>query len=312
MVTRVTTLQSSNTMLDYIMNTESHYNELAQQSSSGLRVDEPSDDPVATKSILSINAEINELNNYINSMVTAQSEIDIVDDSLASLTNLIQEASDYATQAANGTYTTEDLANIKTQVDQIIQSVVDLANTDYNGKHVFSGTATSTEPYSITYDLNGNITDVTYNGTTSNEYERYVTISEGVSVAINLRGNDVFGSYDSSTSTATGLLGDLVTLSNALDAGDTATINSCIDSLDTDLDTATTSRTKLAAVTNRFDLTKSTLDSTITTLTGYRSELRDADLTEVLTNLALAETALQATYQVTSKLMGSATLLDYI
>lgn len=357
-ITRVTTLETSRTMLDYIMGSEAKYNELAQQASSGIRVNEISDDPVAVKQILSLNTQINQLSGYKTNMSTAQGELDVVDSTLASLTSLVEDASGYATQGANGTYNKDDLAAIKSQVDSILDNTVDLANTDYGGKYVFSGTATSTQTYSVTYDSSGKISNVTYNGTSSADYKRYVTISEGVSVPMNARGNDVFGSYTSTSSTsssptgtvgttvtfgtdgsgnktittattvynsgtseydttttvgtATGFIGDLVVLSNALEQGNTDVVNSCIDSLDTDLDTITATRTKLAAVSNKFDITSDTIDETITNLKSYRSDLQDADLTEVLTDLATSKNALEATYSVTSEMLSSTTLLDYL
>lgn len=217
--------------------------------------------------------------------------------------------------------------------------------------------AASTPTYTITTDpATGNITAITYHGTTSNNYERQTTISEGVTVPTNVKGNDVFGSYlytsatamatgtevfgttktsttdtngqvttvtktvinngngtvTTNTTTATGLFGDLMTLSTALGANDTTTINSCINGLSTDLGTVTSNNTKLAAVSNRLEMTDGTLDETVTNLKSYRSELQDADLTEVLTDLATQENALKATYSVTSQLLSKTTLLDYL
>lgn len=313
-IARVSTLQTSHTMMNYILNAESKYNNLTEEAASGIRVNQPSDDPVATKKILKMIADINKLNGYSNNISNAQSELETTSSALDSLTNLVQKASDYATQAANGTYNADDLITIKSSVDQIIQSVVDLANTNYNGIYLFSGAATSTEPYSVAYDIDGNITDITYNGTQTNDYQRYVTISDGVSVAINLKGSDVFGSYSSSggTVTANGLFGNLMTLSKALADNDTSVINSCINSLNTDLGTVTTSNTKLAAVANRMDLTNANIQQNITNLKGYKSELQDADLTKVLTDLANQENALKATYSVTSQMLSKTSLLQYL
>lgn len=325
-ISRVSTISTADTMLNYIMSAESKYNHLSEEAASGIKVAKPSDDPTATKSILTMNSKMDELNQYLSNMKSNQSELNTVDSTLASLTNLVQDASGYATQAANGTYNSDDLKNIKSQVDQMIENIVNLANTNYNGKYVFSGTATSTETYSITKNVSGNITAITYNGTSSSEYERYVNISDGVSIAINVRGSDVFGSYtaaipdnpattgvdESAPEVATGILGHLVQLSNALSTANTTTINSCIGNLDSDLDTTTATRTKLSAISNRFDMTSDNIDKTITNLKSYRSDLQDADLTEVLTDLTTSQNALKASYSVTSKMLTANTLLDYL
>lgn len=349
---RVTTLQTTNMMLDYITGTQSKYYDLAEQASSGVKISKPSDDPVAAKAVIATNSKLSSLQGYLSNMKTAQSELDTLDSTLDSVTNSIGNASDYATQAANGTYNTSDYATIKSQIDSIMETVVNSANTQFNGKYIFSGTATSAE----TYTIDSTTGAVTFNGNTGT---RTTAISDGVSTNINTDGSSVFGSYtvtapvvtssptgtvgsvstfgvdgsgnttittattvynagtsqyDTTTTvgTAKGLLGDLKVLSTALGNNDPTTISSCINKLDTDLDTVTATRTKMAAVSNQFEMTTNSIDQTVTNLKSYKSNLEDADLTQVLTDLSLAEASMKATYSVTSKLLGSTSLLDYM
>lgn len=357
-ISRVSTLQTSNTMLGYMLSAESKYNELSEEAASGIKINEPSDDPVATKKILKTTTKLNELNTYSDSINNAESEIKTTSSTLDSVSDLVSKSTDYATQAANGTYSADDLKSIKSQVDQILQSVIDYANTDYNGKYVFSGTATATQTYTTTTDGSGNITSINYNGTTGNDYQRYANISDGVSVGVNVRGNDVFGSYTSTSSTsssatgtvgvtatfgvdgsgnttittvrtvlnsvtgmydttttngtAIGLTGNLVTLSTALEVNNQTVINSCITKLNNDLTTVTTANTKLASVQNRLEVTSSSIKDTVTNLKSYKSDLQDADLTEVATDLATQQNALEASYSITSQLLSKTTLLDYL
>lgn len=315
---RTTVLGSTQSMMDYIKTGETRYNELSEEAASGIKVNTPSDDPTAAKSILDITTQVSQLKSYINNMKTSQSELNTLDDSLTSLTTMIENATGLATQAANGTYNTSDLNNIKTQVDSIIDSVVSLANTQYNGKYIFSGTATSTPAYTVAADGS-----ITYNGTPAASGQRYVTISDGISVAINQTGDSIFGSYSQNTlpatPTGTGLFGTLKSLSNALGNGGTTTYNgatvtpnSTLDVLANDLNTVTTSQTKFAAITNRFKMTQDSMNNTVLNLTSQKSDLQNADLTQVLTDLTAQQTALQATYQITSQMLAGKTLLDYI
>lgn len=332
---RVTTLQTNNTMMNYISTAESKYYDLSQEASSGKKVTKPSDDPTAAKSILNIGSQMGQLNGYLDNMSTAQNELDTLDSSLSSLTTLIGKATDLTTEAANGTYSSSDLKNMKTQIDQIIQSVTDTANTNYNGTYIFSGAATSTQTYTTAADGS-----ITYNGTpATGNYQRYVTISDGVSVSINTPGSSVFGSYQAATpavpgvpaggppwttppvpaqpEVATGLLGTLKQLSDALGNGGVNptsgnTVGSYLTGLSTALDTVSTTRTQFAAVSNRFSMTKDSINSSITSLTAYKSDLQDADLATVLADLTAQQTALQATLSATSSLLNGKTLLNYI
>lgn len=320
---RTTNVATSNSMMNYLSGTETKYYQLLEQASSGHKVSAPSDNPTSTRSILNINTKLDQLSSYLENMSTAQTELDTLDSSLANLTNLIQNANDLATQAANGTYNQTDYANFKTQIDSILASVIDVANTQYNGKYMFSGAATATETY--TTDVDGNIV---YGGTNTatDAYKRYTTISDGVSIAINAPGDEIFGSYtaaipddpatvgvdESVPASGTGLIGTLKLLSDALATGDKDVIRGSIDKLDTCLDTVSATRTEFAAVSNRFKITENAISTSQINLKSQRSALQDIDLTEVLTSLASQKLALEASMSMTKNLLSGQSLLDYM
>lgn len=317
MQVRTTTLGINNTMVNYIMNQSSDYNKLSEEAASGKKLTEPSDDASAARQVLSINTQLSQLNGYLGNMSTASEELKTLDSSLSSLDDLVQNASDLATQAANGTYSSTDLADIKTQVDSIIDSVVSLSNTKFNGNYIFSGTDTSTPAYTVTKDTSGHITGITYNGTSSSgDYERKVNISDGVNVTINTTGDEVFGEYaeDSSgnVTKATGILGTLMTLSNALGKSDQTAVSGTLNSLTTEMSDTLAVQAKFASVSNKFDLTETSINTTVTNLTEYKSNLEDADLSEVLAELAESKVALQATYSVTSQMLQGMSILNYL
>lgn len=318
-IQRTTTLGSSDSMLGYIMGSESKYYQLSEEASSGYKVTKPSDDPEAAKSILSINTQLNQLQSYLDNMSQSQTELNSLDDTLSSVTDVITKATDLAAQGANGTYSNTDMDNIKTQIDQIIKSVTDLANTQYDGTYIFSGTATATKPFTTVTDASGNITSITYNGTPStSDYQRYVTISDGVSFAINTTGDQVFGSYTAATvgppatpATGSGLLLTLGKLSAGLGAHDKTAVSNSLDGLNTALDTVSATRTTFASVSNRFGLTADSINTTVINLKSYKSDLQDADLSQVLADLSIQQTALQASYGVFSKI-SDMSLLNYM
>lgn len=310
-LTRITTLGTANTMLNHILNAESRYYDLSQQAASGLKVSKPSDDPSAAKSLINIKTQLNQLDGYLSNMSVSQNELNVLDDTMGNLTDLIDKATSLSTEAANGTYSEKNMDNIKVQIDQIIESVVDLANTQYNGTYIFAGTRTDTKPYSVTKDVSGNITAITYNGTPSTgDYKRYTSVSNGVNVAINTTGDQVFGSY--SVASPTGIFGTLVNLSHDLGTYNQTNISSRLDELNNSLDTTALTRTKFASVSNKFELTQNTINTTITQLTSYKSDLEDADLAQILSDLTAQQTALNATYSVTSQLLGGTSLLNYM
>lgn len=320
MYIRTTTLGSTETMLNYIQSNQSRYYTVAEEAASGTKLDKPSDDPTAAKIVLGINSTLNRLGSYTDNIKTAQNELNVLDDTLTSITTSLSSANDLAVQAANGTYSDTDMDNMKIQVDQIIQNITDLANTQYNGNYIFSGTNTSTEAFTTATDGS-----ITYNGTPqTGDYQRNVQISDGVSATINTTGDKLFGSYkaaddkgtpdtsDDVPASGTGILGTLKTLSAALGKHDKTAVKGCLSGLTTGMDTVSTERTKFAAVTQRFSMTTTSITSTTTNLKSYRSELQDTDLAEVATELSSAKLALQASMSVSSQMMSKMSLLDYM
>ena len=309
-ISRVTNLQQTESMIGYIGDKSVQYQKLLTESSSGIKINEASDDPTAAKKILNYTTQINSLTGYQANITAAKNELNTTTSTLDALNDLVSDAKDYATQAANGTYTQKDLSGIKSAVDSIIGSIISSSNTTYEGKFIFSGQATSTQTYTAIKDASGNFTSITYNGSTAGSIQRYATVSDGTTITTNVDGQNIFGHYTSATDKS-GLFGDLVTLSNALATGDTTTISSTMDSFSSDLDTINTSNTKLSATYNQINMTANTITDTITTLKGYKSDIQNADLSETLTQLESTKTALEASYTLTSQIMNMS-LLNYM
>lgn len=306
MYIRTTTLGSSTMMTNYLLKAESQYNQLAQEASSGKKAVLSSS---AAVNLLNTNQKLNQLNGYNDNMSLAQNELDVLDNTLSSVTDQLQKANDLAVQAANGTCSQDELNNIKIQIDQIAQNMQDLSNTQYNGNYIFSGTKTTT----AAYKTDSSTGDIIYQGTPKDgQYKRYVEIADGVSDAINVSGDQIFGSYTGGTTpTGSGILGDLKMLSNALGKGDSAAIRSSLDSMGKDMNKVSEVRTTFASVSQRFDMTTNSNTNLITQLTEYKSSLEDVDLSQTMTNLSSQYYSLQASMSVTSQML-SMSLLNYM
>lgn len=311
MYIRTTNLGTSEAMKAAILSAQSRYYQLAEEASTQKKISKPSDDATAAVNILNTNTKLNQLSGYSDNMKLAQNELNVLDDSFASVTDSLQNANDLVTQAANGTCSQDELDNINIQIKQILANVIDQSNTQYNGNYIFSGTSTGTQTY--TTDASGNIS---YQG---DDFNRTVQISDGVTENVNVPGNKIFGSYTAEQAgppivpaSGTGIIGSLKLLSDALAKGDTTTIRSSMDSLQKNIDDVSVQRTTFASVTQRFEMTQNSNDNMTVQLKSYRSSLQDADLTQVLTDLAAQKVALQATLSVTSSLQSKVSLLDYM
>src|SRR6185436_14142390 len=86
-----------------------------------------------------------------------------------------------------------------TQIDQILEGVVSLANTrGPAGAMIFGGQEVTVAPYTVTRDVNGKITAVASNPRGIDGQMR-VEVVEGLTVAQGVSGNTVFGAISDST-----------------------------------------------------------------------------------------------------------------
>ena len=113
---RITTLNTSKQLTNYMSLQETKYNNLSVQVSSGVKLTSVSQDPAAAREVLNINTKTAQLQGYLNNMSTATQELNMLDNTLSSASTLVNRISDLATQAANGTYSDKNLDEIKTEV----------------------------------------------------------------------------------------------------------------------------------------------------------------------------------------------------
>lgn len=193
MVDRIsTTTRYAQLVADMKMN-EYNFNKLTAQLSSGKRFTEITEDPIASVNILNTNRQLGQIETFETNVGMAEAELAALDDLMALATGYLSHAWDKAVQANNQTYSGASLEALKTEIDELIKTMVDLANTEYNDNYIFSGANTKTVTYTI--DENGNII---YNGTPHDnpDYIRQTEVADGVFEIINTTGDKIFGFYE--------------------------------------------------------------------------------------------------------------------
>ena len=159
-----------------------NYNKITAQLTSGHKVMNITDDPIAAVNIINTNRQLGQIDTFSTNVEMAKSELSALDDLMSLATGYLSSAWDKAVQASNQTYGNDSLAAIKVEIDETIKTMVDLANTEYNDNYIFGG-------------ANGNII---YNGTPYDnpDYIRQTEVADGVFEVINTTGDRVFGYYE--------------------------------------------------------------------------------------------------------------------
>ena len=197
---RISTTGRYNMLVADIQKNEANYNKLTTQLASGKKVTSITDDPIAAVNIVNTNRQLGQIETFNKNADLAMEELDTLDDLMELAGGYLQQAWDKAVQANNGTYGKSSLEALKTEIDEVTKTMVDLANTEFNGNYIFAGANTKLMPYE--FDESGNII---YKGTSHDnpDYKRQTEVADGVFETINTTGDKVFGSYEAySTDTA--------------------------------------------------------------------------------------------------------------
>jgi flagellar hook-associated protein 3 len=112
-------------------------------SSSGKRINSPSDDPLGITKDLAFRSRLSDISQFNLNVTYAKSWLTYSDQAMSDVNDLIIEAKDLAVQLGNDTYDESARVAAASQVREIFNQIMDAANTQYQGKYIFGGSITN-------------------------------------------------------------------------------------------------------------------------------------------------------------------------
>jgi flagellar hook-associated protein 3 FlgL len=159
------------------------------QLSSGVRVQKPSDDPIAAAQILQLNQTQAEIDQYKKNINGGTSALELEDSQMGAITTLLTRVRELAVQAGDGGLAASDRKAIAAEISSRIDELAGIANTrNANGEYIFAGFQGQQEPFT----LNG--PTYTYRG---DDGQRQIQVGSSTFVPINDSGNAIFVAVDS-------------------------------------------------------------------------------------------------------------------
>jgi flagellar hook-associated protein 3 FlgL len=293
---RITPSIQSRNFLEDLALTKARMDKAQSELSSGRRVNVLSDDPYAAGQSSEIEAISSENDEYIANNDQLISKLGFLDSTLQRLVLSVENAQTLAAQALSGTTTAESRAALAEGVDGIRKQVLSIANTQYNGVFLFSG---SHRPAADAFT--DNAPGFTYDGNDEAIYQR---LDRSTTVQTNITGQDLFGDPPA-------VLDVLDNLKTAIANNDPTAIRAQAANLETianrvnALDAVVGERVQLA------DQTQSRLREHNLALKTETSRLTDANLVESISNFNLADQAVKVSLSSQAKLE-QLSLLDYL
>ncbi len=109
------------------------------QAASQKRINKPSDDPVGAARVLGYRDSLAAIQQYRSSVSTATSWLGSADQALMQVNTVLTRIKGLAEQAATGTLDAHNREQISYELRQQFSQLINLANTQVEGRHIFAG-----------------------------------------------------------------------------------------------------------------------------------------------------------------------------
>jgi len=331
-MTRISETQLATNILAQIARNRQQVVKYSDEVSSGYKAQLPGDTAYSA-TIEQFKGQLTRIEGYQNRIAAATSYLNYQEGILDQVNNIMVRAKEVATQGANEPNGTVERQHISEEVFQLRDQLVGLANSTYQGKYIYSGNADNIQPYAA-----ATLTNYTNpsSGAANSRYiftnadgstgTKTVQVTDDTAITLNTPGDQVFdqaiqaldrlgralAGYDTTPSNGTpdgG--GSAYTFPDDRDRQNAA-IYAVIDLIDTAREEdILPERVTLAGRLHRLEDAQALLELQKNNALEVLSRLQDADIAESATSLTQAQTALEASLTVSTRVLRQS-ILDYI
>jgi flagellar hook-associated protein 3 FlgL len=289
MIGRITQLMTTQQVLTNITQAQDQIDTTQEQLSTGKSINQPSDDPYGASLAVQLNGEISGLNSYSSSVTDGSAWATASDTALQNVSNMVQRVRELVVGASNGTQSKADLAETASEVSQLTDAIKQEGNAQYAGQYIFSGTASTTPPYSTA-------TGDAYQGNSGSVTRE---IGPNTSLQVNTDISQVLGSGQTAGGSGDGKLLDVLrSISANLNGGtpaDVASLSSTdLSGLDTNMATLGQVQANVGATENRLTLATTRIASLQVSTTSALSNTQDVNMASALTAYSVEQAAYSA------------------
>jgi len=272
--------------------------QLSTELSSGVSITSLSQNPVGAGENVRLLSQIQQDDSFTQSASMVTGQLQVADSALGSVVTQLTQAISLATSANNGTMDASDVQSVGNQISGILNEVQSLANTNYQGQYIFGGGETGAEPFSTSSATSPGVTSYSGGETVNN-----LVLPSGQTIQLNVPGDQVFlgSGANGGSGSVFGALNALVadyasgTVDTQQAVTDTEALSSALNYVSQQRVTIDNSITQLNAAS-------SAASSEQEQLTTAQTNLMQADLPTISTQLSLAETQQTALEDVIAQL----------
>lgn len=302
---RISTQTTNNLLIGSMQNSYGDYASILSKMSTNKNFEKLSENIVDGVDLIKLKNQLSGLEGYQGNIQHAINEMNLAYDTLGSVKDELTSINSLVIQAADATTTPDSAKAISSEINERVETIKDLMNTKYLDTFIFSGANVQQKAY--TTDDDGNII---YNGSSEKSGDRNITISENTVFHYNFTGEEIFGKQDG-VNDFFAQMKELNALLNA-DSLDYDSIRAKIGVVSDASNNIGIKNGIVSAKVSKLAATQEINNDTITSLTEKKADIEEVDIIKAASELANANTAMQASYMLGANIMSSVSLLNYI
>ncbi len=300
MTTRVTLETFVNSTLASVLKSTSNMNKLQEHISTGKKINRPSDDAAGARKILSLRSDDLRLDQYASNIQTATSALSFNESSLNTVADVLQRITELTMQGVSDTAGQETRNINASEINQLLETILQSANSKRLGSFVFAGTETTTKPFEITRNSKGEIDSVTYNG---NREKTEYNIGPNTNAQVNQTGAEIFMDKD--------LFGAVIRVRDNLADGTLTFARAELDNIETAAGNIRNSIAKAGSIASTLELSSNRIEQTKLSLRETLASTESADIAETILKLTEQQSIYEASLASSSYIFRTS-ILDYL
>ncbi|KYD06404.1 flagellar hook-associated protein FlgL [Bacillus atrophaeus] len=296
---RVTQGMIQQNSLRYIGSSYAKLDKLQSQVSSGKKISKASDDPIVAMKSLKYNTQLSQVKQYQSNASQAFTWLENTETNITEGIDVLSKVRDLVVKAKNGQNGEAELKSIGVEVNQLKEQLLNIANTQVNGRYIFNGTNSDSPPVVDNGDGTFTIPDAD---------DVNVNISSNMTLKVNSDPKSAFGGTSASGQNVFEML---ESLENALNSGSVDDLKSTLSDIDQFTDGMSAERSDIGARYNRLELINTRLETQEETATKVLSDNEDVELEKVITDFIAQQSVHRAALAVNAKIV-QPTLIDFL
>jgi flagellar hook-associated protein 3 FlgL len=261
---------------------------------------EISDNPIGVTRAIRYRDQISSNEQHVKNMDLTKGYMETTENALTGLTDNLIRAKELAIAMANDTYNRGSREASGREIREIIDEVVLVGNSNYNGRFVFAGFRNQTPP--ITED--GNFV--------GDDGKIFVEVSPGAFRPINIPARNLFVPTDEERQKGHfNMVQALQNLYEGMMQNDKETIQKGMSELEYHMEKVTSHQASIGGMWNAINNTENRMTKEIDASKGTLSEIEDADALKVTSDFKKTEAILQSTLLASNKAL-QPSLLNFL